>query len=202
MMVRLQIAITASLLLFSSAAAAQQSVCVPGNLLARATPLRQQRASKVEKITDGAVPSEGDFWNTPHTALLHGGDSFLDYDLGQVTGINAIYLQGDNNDTYQLHGSLDGRSFTPIWTAPIVNGVGMRRRMIENLGVEARYLRVGFGQGDGYFSIGELQVFCQKPAAWPPRSSRRLPSQRRPHRRYRRRGGSTPTISLVCAEST
>ena len=33
---------------------------------------------------------------------------------------------------------------------------------------KARFLRISGANGDGYYSVSEVQVYCEKPAVWPP----------------------------------
>lgn len=149
-------------------AAAQESACPEGNLLAGLRPSTQQGVSFFARLTDDVVAAEGDPWKSNATALFDGGKAFITYDLQQVTAVRALMLQGDNNDTYQVEVSLDGAAFSPLWTAPAHPQPGMRTRLTQGLDGRARYLRVGFAAGDNAFSLSEVQAFCQQPALWPP----------------------------------
>ncbi|MES1209836.1 MAG: discoidin domain-containing protein, partial [Pseudomonadota bacterium] len=123
-------------------------------------------------VTDGAVAPEGAQWDAPVAITLDTGAGSITYDLGQPTAITALYVQADANDTYKVQGSLDGvpGSFKPI--AEIENaldrGHGLRARWVRIPPISVRFLRVGEGGGDGFFSIAEFAAYCQAPTPFPP----------------------------------
>jgi hypothetical protein len=147
---------------------AQDIACPPGNLLAKKLPIARPGVTHAQRLTDGTMPSEGDLWKTEMTAVLDGPTSHVLYDLGVPTRVTAIDLQGDNNDQYIVELSNDRQSFVPLWTGEPRPGEGMRRRGGRQLEGEGRYLRVRARGGDGFYSLGEVQAFCQTPAKWPP----------------------------------
>ena len=149
-------------------AGAQDAACPEGNLLAGQSPIARPGVKQSQRITDGVMPGEGDDWQTEGTSVLAGTDSYVLYDLGATTRVTAIDLQGDNNDDYIVELSDDRQTFTPFWIADPVSGEGMRRRGVRRLDGQGRYLRVRASGGDGYYSLGEVQAFCQAPAQWPP----------------------------------
>ncbi|MGB8330081.1 MAG: hypothetical protein WCE62_08120, partial [Polyangiales bacterium] len=114
------------------------------------------------------MTGEGDPWQSELTSVLAGTESQLIYDLGETTHVTAADLQGDNNDEYIVEISEDRTSFSPLWVADPVSGQGMRRRSARGLDASGRYLRVRAKGGDSYYSLGEVQVFCETPSAWPP----------------------------------
>jgi len=120
------------------------------------------------RVTNGVMAGEGDPWESELTAILADPRSHLIYDLGEMTGLSAVDLQGDNNDQYIIEVSEDGQSFYPLWIADPVGAQGMRRRGARGLEGRGRYVRVRAQGGDGYYSLGEVQVFCETPSAWPP----------------------------------
>lgn len=147
---------------------AQESSCPSGNLLAGKSPSKSNSVQNSGRLTDGALPAEGDPWESELTSVFSGTTAFVEYDLGESVQITAVDLQGDNNDEYLVEVSEDGTRFTPLWTADPISGQGMRRRGGVDLTGQGRYVRVRGAGGDGYFSVGEIQLFCQKPAKWPP----------------------------------
>lgn len=149
-------------------AKAQEGVCPEGNLLAQKAPMSQPGVAHASRVTDGVMPGEGEFWESELTAVLADPKSHLVYDLGAVTGITAVDLQGDNNDQYIVEVSEDGERFAPLWIGEPVGGEGMRRRSARGLSGRGRYVRVRAQGGDGYYSLGEVQAFCETPADWPP----------------------------------
>jgi hypothetical protein len=114
------------------------------------------------------MAGEGDPWQSDLTSVIAGPQSHVIYDLGATTRVTAVDLQGDNNDDYIIELSDDGASFTPLWIADPVSGPGMRRRGTRGLRGQGRYVRASARGGDGYYSLGEVQVFCETPSAWPP----------------------------------
>ena len=139
------------------------------NLLAHRGPWRAVGVIGVDRLTDGIACRAGDPWTSPLTAVFRASESYVTWDLGEPRPIAAIWLQADANDAYEIAGSQDGNSWTPIWTAPAAGGDGMRPRHTRGLSASARYLRVRPAEGDGAFSISELQVFAETPAVFPPR---------------------------------
>lgn len=148
-------------------ASAQAPACPTGNLLADQTPTGEGlRGGK--RLVDGAIDRDGSPWNGKRSAILSGGAAHAQWDLGRPTRIGALLVQGDNNDTYRVEGSLDGVRYDPIWTVPKHPRSGLRTRLGQGFDATARYLRVGFGDGDGAYSLGEVQAYCEAPALWPP----------------------------------
>ena len=120
-----------------------------------------------ERLTDGVAARPGDFWRTEVTSVLSPGASIV-YDLGQSTPIHCALVEGDNNDSYHLSVSEDGATYAPLWTGPPVPGAGMRFRYGKDLAGQGRYLRVNADGGDAAYSVGELAVYQDCPAQWPP----------------------------------
>ena len=149
-------------------AAAQDAACPEGNLLAGKTPIARVGVTQAGRLTDGVMPGSGDVWQSDATSVLSNPQSHVVYDLGAVTRVSAVDLQGDNNDEYIVELSDDGQSFSVLWVGDTVSGEGMRRRGGRRLQGQGRYVRIRAAGGDGFYSLGEVQLFCQTPAAWPP----------------------------------
>ena len=138
----------------------------PNRLLGRpSTP--SGGAEHAERINDGTLAPNGDFWNTAFTTLLPSSQSTIIFDLGQEVPIAAAFIQADNNDRYLLEGSVDGATYTTLWEAPPVRGSGLRVRTTDAISGRARYLRLSAAGGDGAYSVAELQVWSAVPASWP-----------------------------------
>jgi hypothetical protein len=164
-----RIAILSLVGLFGAApAAAQAPACPSGNLLAGKSPISRPGVTHAERLTDGVMTGEGDPWESELTSVLSDTESHLIYDLGATTRVTAVDLQGDNNDDYIVELSEDRRSFNALWVADPVSGQGMRRRSVRGLDTYGRYLRVRAQGGDTFYSLGEVQLFCETPTAWPP----------------------------------
>ncbi|HXI59595.1 MAG TPA: hypothetical protein VNO55_26185 [Polyangia bacterium] len=141
----------------------------PGQGLLRGkAPTRAVGVVHPERMTDGLGVIPGNFWRTELTSVLTSHESSVVYDLGQSTAIHCALVEGDNNDNYRLSVSDDGTTFTPLWTAPPVPGAGMRYRYTKDLTGQGRYVRWQADGGDGAYSVGELAVFQDCPAEWPP----------------------------------
>ena len=91
-------------------------------------------------------------------------------DFTAVLPITQITIQADHNDTYQVDGSLDGVTWTPLWTVPTASAGGLQTRSrafpppsqqppCPGASTCARYVRVYATAGDGSYSVSELQVF-------------------------------------------
>ena len=165
---RIGIALALLGLLGASLAEAQDPECPPGNILAGASPVEGPGVRHAKRITDGTMAGQGDFWESDTTSVLGGAGSHVLYDLGATTRVTAVDLQGDNNDRYVVELSDDRESFSTVWVADPVSGQGMRRRNARGLDGQGRFVRIRGEGGDGLYSLGEVQVFCQTPAAWPP----------------------------------
>jgi hypothetical protein len=155
-------------LVAAAPAGAQDDTCPAGNLLAGKTPVARPGVKNTDRLTDGIMAADGDSWDTERTSVLSGESAHVVYDLGAVRQVKAVDLQGDNNDDYIVELSNDRQTFTELWVADPVRGQGMRRRGSRGLTGSGRYLRVRGRGGDGFFSLGEVQAFCQVPAKWPP----------------------------------
>jgi hypothetical protein len=129
------------------------------NLLAGRRPLRNDEVVAARRLTDGRVAREGDFWKTELTARFASARSSVVYDLGSRQTIAAAWLQGDNNDTYELAVSDDGKTFTSAWRAEPTPGSGLHERHSAELQAAGRYLRITAAGGDGAFGLSEVQVF-------------------------------------------
>ena len=141
---------------------------IPGNVLFGKSPLRSADVTDPARLTDGTIARDGDHWETDLTSVLKTGRASVEWDLGRPVHVRALYLQGDNNDTFFVSGSDDGKTYRQIWEAPAVRGAGMRIRETRTLDVSARYLRLTAQSPDSMVSASELEAFEVVPAPWPP----------------------------------
>ncbi|MES1209039.1 MAG: discoidin domain-containing protein, partial [Pseudomonadota bacterium] len=139
-----------------------------GDLLAGIEPAQSKDVAHRRRMTDGFISVEGDFWRTDLTAVIDPKGAAT-WDLGSAQDIHCGALQGDNNDFYELAGSLDGTTFTPLWTAGPIGKPGMQLRLEQHIDKQARYVRLTARGGDGFYSVGELALYGQCPKDWPPR---------------------------------
>ncbi len=141
-------------------------------LLAGARAVQIQGVTHPERLTDGLAPKEGGAWNSNRATIFSSRHAFVTFDLGEQRPIEAVAILADNNDTYQLAGSVDGETFTPLWLAPRVREPGMRFRTKAHLGGTARYLKLSPGAGDASLSVAELSVFSESGVTLPPELKR------------------------------
>jgi hypothetical protein len=138
-----------------------------GDLLFGKRPLKTDAHRRVEALTDGRRGREGDSWKSLATVPLAGRDTYVTYDLGQVTPIAAAWLQGDNNDTYEVEISSDGEHYSSLWVAGVVHQGGLRTRTTTDLHASGRYVRLHPRGGDGFFGVTELELFSNVPTDFP-----------------------------------
>ena len=156
---------------FASTAAA--APCGTENLIAGKKPSATQAVKgDVAQVTDGTVGPEGAAWDAPVTVTLENANSSITYDLGEAREISAVVLQADANDTYKVMGSVDGSpaSYKLLVELPNVvdRGHGLRTRASQVPPTTVRYLRVGDGNGDNFFSVSEFAAYCKAPTPFPP----------------------------------
>ena len=85
-------------------------------LVERSTFANVQR-SHVNVIGDNAVVRRCDMALGDDDGVnIEGADARVTWTLPRPTTVRAMLVQGDNNDTYVVEGSLDGRRWSPIWT--------------------------------------------------------------------------------------
>lgn len=152
----------------SSAASTVQAECDERNILAGLSPIEMRDVVRAHVITDGRVALPGSPYNGFESAVFRRKDAFVTYDLGRVRTIRAIFLQADNNDSYLVSVSDDGRDFEPVFLGPKAPDAGMQGRVGVDLEVRTRYVRIGPEEGDRHYSVSELAVFCKKPDPFPP----------------------------------
>jgi hypothetical protein len=140
-----------------------------GNLLLGKQPIHTTDGRRLSELTDGVRAREGENWKSLVTKPFAGRNAVVDYDLGAEVQIRSAWLQGDNNDSYDLEISSDNKSFAPLWTAESVRSAGLRIRSTTSLNARGRYLRLHPRDGDGFFGVSELQVFSGTPSPFPPR---------------------------------
>jgi hypothetical protein len=144
--------------------------CPAGNLIAGKRPVHWTdiRGGFINRPTDGVVANEGAVWDAPLATVLETGASVLTWDLGQVTPVRAVWVQADANDYYTVWGSADGNRYQDLGRIEPAEGVhGLRGRKLTLGGTPVRFLRIGEGQGDSFYSVSEVQAYCQVPAALP-----------------------------------
>ena len=124
------VAAAAPLLLLAAAAPSLGAGCAPAggprdkNLLSDLTPVAAG-VLDVERMTDGVASREGDNWESDLTARVLSSGSSAVFDLGAERPIRCVLVQGDDNDTYHLAGSLDGAPGRHLGREPAARGAGV-----------------------------------------------------------------------------
>jgi hypothetical protein len=143
--------------------------CPAGNLLAKKAPVQWQEIRReLPLLTDEIVAPEGAVWDASLAAILDTGASILTWDLGVLTLVRSMAIQADANDTYTVWGSTDGKEFKVLGQIDPATGHGLRTRVVNIGSMAVRFLRVGEGVGDGFYSISEVTAYCQVPTPFPP----------------------------------
>jgi hypothetical protein len=138
------------------------------NLLAGKRPASSSGVGNTHALTDGVGAYEGEEWNTSVAAIFSSERAYVEFDLGRSVPIAAAYLQGDNNDEYELAISEDRSNFVPLWTAAPRPEAGLRERWTDRLSGHGRWVRLTVRGGDSAYSVSEVQLFEQRPAVMPP----------------------------------
>jgi hypothetical protein len=128
-------------------------------LLRGKIPTRSAGVLRSNVLSDGQAADDGAHWKTRLTAVFEDVGSSVEFDLGAVQRVRGAWLQGDNNDSYRVEVSTDGRTFSPLWDAPPVRHVGLRARETQGLDRDARFVRIRPLHGDGNFSLSEVELF-------------------------------------------
>jgi hypothetical protein len=143
--------------------------CPEGNLLAGKSPMRwQETRRELSLLTDEKIAPEGAQWDASLAVIFDTAASTVTWDLGQVTQVRSVAIQADANDTYTVWGSVDGQDYKVMGQIDPVPNHGLRMRTLNVGGMAARYLRVGEGVGDSYYSISEVAAYCVVPSPFPP----------------------------------
>jgi hypothetical protein len=143
--------------------------CPEGNLLAHKLPVTWQEVRRdLGLLTDESIAPEGAMWDSQPAVIFDTAAATVTWDLGAVTLLRSFAIQADANDTYTVWGSLDGRDFKVLGQIDPVSNHGLRMRVLNVGGMPARFVRVGEGVGDSFYSISEVAAYCQVPTPFPP----------------------------------
>jgi hypothetical protein len=170
----LAIIIGASATIAGVSAARAEPTCGTENLLTARKPVATQGVrGDTALLTDGAIAAEGTTWDAPAALILESSASTVTFDLGEARSVSALYVQADANDTYKIAGALEDKPDAYKVLAEVPNvvvdrGHGLRGRTVTIPAATIRYLRIGEGNGDGYFSLSEVAAYCKTPTPFPP----------------------------------
>jgi hypothetical protein len=143
--------------------------CPEGNLLANKKPIQWQEVRReLSLLTDESIAPEGAQWDSQPAVIFDTGAATATWDLGEVTLVRSFAIQADANDTYTVWGSADGKEYKVFGQVDPVPNHGLRMRVLNVGGMPARFLRLGEGVGDSFFSVSEFAAYCQVPSPFPP----------------------------------
>ncbi|NLI46307.1 MAG: hypothetical protein GX414_04290 [Acidobacteria bacterium] len=135
-------------------------------------------------MADGVFVDKGAAWDSLRCVHWTEPDVCFELDLGEMCQLSEITLQVDNNDVYRLDYSADGRKYTPLVTisadfGEIDDGMDVFSSdaghsdfvaALDFKPVTARYLRLQALEGDGAFSVAEIQIVgtpVETASGWP-----------------------------------
>ncbi|HEY0709472.1 MAG TPA: hypothetical protein VGG33_21865 [Polyangia bacterium] len=139
----------------------------PENLLERRAPFRSTHAHRTDRLTDAVRAHDGSAWDHDLSTVVRQGGG-VEWDLGTVQYVRAVYLQADHNDDYVLMVSPDGEAWADAWTAPRITAAGLQGRHSDKLDARARFVRIEPRAGDSAYSLTEVALYAQVPRTWPP----------------------------------
>jgi len=128
-------------------------------------------------LIDGFIPAESTIWTDSNNVFWQGTVPAFTIDLGAKFNVTGVLWSVDNNDSYILQTSTDNVTFATLFTVQIADGNiavspgGMDTMtsfagtdFVANMAispVDVRYIRVSAVDGDGLYSIGEVQALGQ-----------------------------------------
>ncbi|NTV67278.1 MAG: discoidin domain-containing protein [Chlorobaculum sp.] len=124
-------------------------------------------------LTDGTIPIERTWWMESTNVYWTGLTPTFTFQLDSVYRVDDLLIQVDNNDEYHIEYSLNGSTWSPLYT--ILNTDGTVDYGMDTFtkadkpfsAVNARYIRVYATDGDGMNAISEVQAFGTGPVPEP-----------------------------------
>lgn len=138
---------------------AERVVATRGNIKVRAN--FAPRSGKFDALLVDPIPPDGTAFLDANLAFAWNDPaSRITIDLGQSVAMTRITFQGDNNDTYVIEFSSDGRQFGEAQLFAPVGAPGLRTRETPaGFNRQARYLRIGGSVGDATFALGAIEIY-------------------------------------------
>jgi hypothetical protein len=129
-------------------------------------------------VIDGRIPYEESGWDTQECVFWQDVDTTFVIDLGDVYEVSGILVQVDADDDYRIEFSLAGEDYIPLIEivrddGEVVKGMDTMSSIpdhpefipeLEFFPVQARFIRVYALDGNGEFSVSEVQVFGRRPS--------------------------------------
>lgn len=129
-------------------------------------------------VLDGKFPEEGSGWMEDGCVYWEGGTATtVVVDLGELRIVEDVVLQVDNNDSYLVEWSDDGKTYAELFkvlvdygeidggmdTFSTVKGDSEYEARIDFQPVTARYVRLKAVDGDEMYSVSEIKVVSKDP---------------------------------------
>lgn len=136
-----------------------------------------------ERVADGLTPKEGSSWDGAASAHWKGKGKSITLAFDQTYELHDLVVSVDNNDSYLVEVSLDGKFWSDLLFIPWYRGeqwygmetIDTRAGEQEYVGefalwrrafaaidfepVSASYARISAVSGDGKYAVGELSFF-------------------------------------------
>jgi hypothetical protein len=135
-------------------------------------------SNSADLMVDGRIPYEESGWDGSESVFWQDVDTSFIIDLGEVYEISGIVVQVDSDDDYSIEFSLAGDDYVPLIEimrddGEVVQGMDTMSSIpshdefiseLEFFPVQARFIRVYALDGNGEFSVSEVQVFGRRPS--------------------------------------
>lgn len=112
-------------------------------------------------LTDGSFFEENTRWDSG-SVWWNGYDNpgnYAEINLGGLFTINSFVVQADDNDSYRIEYRVGSGSWQNAWDVPAVYTYGLVTRATALSAILADSLRFTATNGDGYYSVSEIQAF-------------------------------------------
>lgn len=134
--------------------------------------------NNVDLVVDGRIPYEESGWDGSDCVFWQDVDTAFVIDLGDVFEVSGLVVQVDSDDDYRIDISLAGDDYIPLVEimrddGEVVKGMDTMSSIpghsefipeLEFFPVQARFIRIYAQDGNGEFSVSEVQVFGRRPS--------------------------------------
>lgn len=135
-------------------------------------------SNSADLIVDGRIPYEESRWNDSECVYWQDVDTSFVIDLGDVYEVSGVVIQVDSDDDYRIEYSLTGDEYVPLLEIlrddgevamgmDTMSSLSSHPEFVEELEffpVQARFIRIFALDGNGEFSVSEVQVFGRRPS--------------------------------------
>jgi hypothetical protein len=142
------------------------------------SPWANPASAPFSTLTDGVRLPNGTNWQEGTVWWDRGGpidrfapevlDTRLEFDFGSSTTLSGFGLSFDNNDVYSVWTRLTLADAWTRWTGAFCNGcgAGLASGTFPSSVAgprDARYVAVVASEGDGYYSLSEIELYAEVP---------------------------------------